>query len=672
MDYRKHVTVMDIECYRNYFLVAFRDANNPERTRRYEICDSHASFTEEQITAIRRMMRAATLVTFNGNSYDVPMTLLALEGATASELKSASDSIIKQRIRPWEFRDIHGLKIPAYLDHIDIFNLFKNGLSLKNYAARIGAKKLQDLPYDAEDPYLMLKPHEMRLLADYCDNDTINTLSLFKWKDVHDAIDLRIDLSKRTHIDFRSKSDAQLGEALFKYEVERRTGRKVYKPDFDTMPRKFRYTPPDFLYFETPELRHAFEILTEQRYYVKDTGHVELPEAIAKNKVMVGGRPYTIGIGGLHSNESSQAVICGEDEFLIDADVGSYYPSIIINGGYYPAHLTEAFLEAYREFRDTRLAKKHIAAFKILCAVYKIALNGTFGKLSSKYSVVYAPRMLIHVTLTGQLALLMLIERLESAGIHVVSANTDGIVIHGKKHQQAQMERIVSLWECETGYTMEFNAYRAIYSQSVNSYLAYKGEGKWKRKGDYAERGLDLSGSAQVSVKAVIEYLEKGTPLRDTVTQHKNFVDFAVFQQVKGGAYFDGEYLGKVVRWYYAQGSKQRIVTKTGNTVPRTTGCRPCMELPDSFPADVDYDWYIREAIKMLRDLGVKDLPKDDRALRRNSGLPRWGRKAGQVTYHLINQTSQEALCGAALGDIHDEWVYDEGERRCGKCLRAS
>ena len=670
MDYRKHITIMDIECYRNYFLIAFRDANNPERTKRYEITSSRDRFTDEQCENIRRMIRASTLITFNGNSYDVPMMLLSLEGVTAGELKQASDSLIEQGLKPWEFRDIHQIKIPAYLDHIDLFELPKGRHSLKNYAARIGAKKLQDLPYD---PHAALTPGEQRLLADYCDNDTANTLALFRWPKIHDAIDLRIDLSKRTGIDFRSKSDAQLGENLFKYEVERRTGSRVFKPDFNSVRRKFRYTPPDFLHFESEALLRAFDILTEQRYFVKDTGHVELPEAIAKDKVVINGRAYTIGIGGLHSNEESQAIMPAEDEFLIDADVGSYYPSIIINGGFYPSHLGKAFLEAYTEFRDTRLAKKHIAAFKVLCEVYKIALNGTFGKLSSKYSVVYAPKMLIQVTLTGQLALLMLIERLEAAGVHVVSANTDGIVIHGKKHQLDTMHRIVSLWEVETGYMMEFNEYQAIYSQSVNSYLAYKGEGKWKRKGDYAERGLDLSGGAQVSVNAVIAYLENGTPLRDTIMASRDFIDFTVFQQVRGGAYFKGEYLGKVVRWYYADGSKDRITTNSGNTVPRTAGSKPCMELPDTFPADVDYDWYVREAMKMLKNLGVKDLPKDDRALRRNSGLPRWGRKDGQVTYHLIAQSSQEALCGAALGDIHDEWVYDYTDgKRCGKCLKAS
>ena len=62
-------------------------------------------------------------------------------------------------------------------------------------------------------------------------------------------------------------------------------------------------------------------------------------------------------------------------------------------------------------------------------------LNGTFGKTGSPYSVLFAPEMMIQTTITGQLALLMLIEHLETASISVISANTDGIVIQPQVSQ---------------------------------------------------------------------------------------------------------------------------------------------------------------------------------------------------------------------------------------------
>jgi hypothetical protein len=61
------------------------------------------------------------------------------------------------------------------------------------------------------------------------------------------------------------------------------------------------------------------------------------------------------------------------------------------------------------------------------------------------------------------------------------------------------------------------------------------------------------------------------------------------------------------VRWYYARGETAAIHYQTnGNTVARSQGSRPCMVLPETFPADIDIDWYIGEASDLLTDLGVK------------------------------------------------------------------
>ena len=66
------------------------------------------------------------------------------------------------------------------------------------------------------------------------------------------------------------------------------------------------------------------------------------------------------------------------------------------------------------------------------------------------------------------------------------------------------------------------------------------------------------------------------------------------------------EYLGKVVRWYYSTQAPGPIVyASNGNTVSLSYGARPCMTLPDDFPPDIDYDWYIEKSFAMLRDVGV-------------------------------------------------------------------
>ena len=69
------------------------------------------------------------------------------------------------------------------------------------------------------------------------------------------------------------------------------------------------------------------------------------------------------------------------------------------------------------------------------------------------------------------------------------------------------------------------------------------------------------------------------------------------------------EFLGKVVRWYYGTRSPGPIVyASNGNTVSLSYGARPCMTLPDEFPDDVDYAWYVGKAENMLRDVGYYQL----------------------------------------------------------------
>ena len=224
-DYRKTTLLMDIECYPNYFLVAFRSVNEPEKTKRFEMRGDHSNL---DVDGIRKWLRNATIITFNGNHYDMPMVAYALTGASCAELKEASDAIIGvgwvrddkgnrvkgQGLKSWEFMRAYELHYPAYLDHIDIFEIPAGTLSLKAYSSRIGCQKLQDLPID---PDKYLTSEEMDNIAAYCDNDTANTLALFKA--VKNQVDLRCEISKQYDIDVRSKSDAQVGEAIFKHII---------------------------------------------------------------------------------------------------------------------------------------------------------------------------------------------------------------------------------------------------------------------------------------------------------------------------------------------------------------------------------------------------------------------------------------------------------------------
>ena len=44
---------------------------------------------------------------------------------------------------------------------------------------------------------------------------------------------------------------------------------------------------------------------------------------------------------------------------------------------------------------------------------------------------------------------------------------------------------------------------------------------------------------------------------------------------------------------------------KNGNKVPKTDGAKPMMELSDTVPDDLDYQYYIDEAQTILEGLGI-------------------------------------------------------------------
>jgi hypothetical protein len=245
----------------------------------------------------------------------------------------------------------------------------------------------------------------------------------------------------------------------------------------------------------------------------------------------------------------------------------------------------------------------------------KIQINGSFGKLGSKWSKLYSPHLMIQTTVTGQLALLMFIECMEVNGFRVLSANTDGVTVKCPRARRDEMATLVEMWEEKTGFTTEETEYLSVHSRDVNSYCAIKPDGKLKLKGAFAVEhlcpspslGLQKNPTNEVCVEAAIAFLRDGAPISQTIMTCADIRKFVTIRQVNGGAVDQqGGYLGKAVRWYYAKGAEGPLRYKlNGYTVARSEGARALMQLPDAVPEDLDRDWYVREALSILADVGV-------------------------------------------------------------------
>lgn len=587
----KPTLIFDIELYQDYLLVSFLNAETGN-VRHLEAFDGQRLDT----ITLRSILHRYRLVSFNGNNFDLPIISAALAGASVVELKRIANKIIVNGMKYWQL----DIDLPE-CDHIDLIEVAPGIASLKIYGGRLHAPKLQDLPIP---PEASIAPEQRPLLRQYCENDLRTTLALFRA--LEPQIALRETMSEEYGIDLRSKSDAQIAEAVIRHEVEKRMGVKLKKQDpFRLAGQSFKYKAPAFIEFRSEILRGVLRTVTSATFTVASNGTVQMPKAIADLKIKVSTGTYQMGIGGLHSTEKSVAHYADADHVLVDRDVASYYPAIILNCGLKPAHMGDHFTQVYRGIVQRRLAAKR-AGDKVTADSLKITINGSFGKFGSPYSTLYSPTLLIQTTVTGQLSLLMLIEALESEGIEVVSANTDGIVIRCPRARIALMEYIVWEWEFATGFETEATEYRALYSRDVNNYIAIKPDNSFKLKGTFAPAALQKNPTNEICTGAVVKYLIDGTDIETTIRACRDIRKFVTIRTVKGGAVKGDQYLGKAVRWYYATGVEGAIHYQVnGYTVARSEGARPLMDLPAEFPSDVDFAWYVREAHDLLADIGA-------------------------------------------------------------------
>ena len=584
--------VMDIELYPNYFLVSFH--NQDGELFFFEMYEDHPL----DIDGLEEMINSAPMITFNGLNYDIPILTLAMKGADNELLKTANDHIITANLKPWAFYRHYKLTQPSW-NHIDIQEVAPGVMvSLKMYGGRMHMPRLQDLPYD---PDMGLSLEQMTEVKSYCVNDLVTTDELFK--QIAERIELRRSMSYQYHTDLRSKSDAQVAEAVLKAELQRMSGKVIGK--ISVREKEFYYKKPDYISFKTPYLQNILEMVLRSPFLAKTNGQTEMTEELAKTLITIGQSTYKFGIGGLHSQESCQAVVANDEFDIYDVDFTSYYPFIILVNELYPENIGRQFLDVYRSLVERRLEAKR-SGDKAVAESLKITINGTFGKLGSIYSPLYAPDLMIAVTITGQLTLLMLIERLELAGISIVSANTDGIVIKCPKGKRDEMRSIVAEFEKLTNYSTEEVQYKGIYSRDVNNYVAITTDGKAKTKGTFSPGSLLKNPENDICKLAVIEYLKSGKRWQETIRESTDIRQFLSTRTVKGGGFYGDLFLGKVVRWYYSTDSNHIITYRTsGNKVPRTDGCYPIMNLPKFFPEDVNYEWYDNECVELLMDVGV-------------------------------------------------------------------
>jgi len=428
---------------------------------------------------------------------------------------------------------------------IDVYTI----LGLDNEARRSSLKKCEfqlDYPNVEEMPIHHsredLTEDEIQQIKSYRRNDVLATYELYKlvlgltdhplYKG-NNQIDLRLDIQEEFGIDCLNYSDIKIGDELLKHSYAKAIGKEVKelpKKGFFRKEIKLKHCIPKYVEFKTPQLQ---KLLKETKLKViKQTDKHESEFIFKKTK-------YTIGLGGGHSDNTSEIWESDENYQLVDLDVGSLYPAIIVNNSYYPYHLGKELLNVYKQLYLKRielkpLSKKDKKIAGIVGAI-KLILNSAYGKMGSMDSWMYDKQVQVSVCLTGQFALLMLIEDMELAEIPVFSFNTDGITLKLHKDKKEEFEQICKDWEEKTAFVLEIVDYKKIIYSTVNDYLAITTDGKVKTKGDFiSDFELWKNKSNRVIGLALQAYFTKGIKPEDFINNHKNIYDYCIMARATG------------------------------------------------------------------------------------------------------------------------------------------
>jgi len=632
-----NVLIYDIETMKEYFLVVVLIPNGSYRVfkvnQHLNNLDGFIKFTEEY--------KDYYWVGYNNLRFDSQVIEWVLRNHHYwNELSSLEVTAMIHQKASDVIDDANHDVFPEYreqdlsLKQIDLFRIhhFDNKnrrVSLKRLEFEMDLENIEEMPI-AHDKTGMTT-EDIDVSTDYCINDVWATYQFYLvtigqtehplYKG-NNQIELRQDIEQEFNIPCLNYSDSKIGDEMIKkYYCEEKNIQYATLPKKGTFSKvPVRNCIADYVAFQTDELKTFLSKIRKIVLGVQDD---------FKEEIHFYDNTYSFMKGGLHT-ENTPKVFEADDEYeIIDWDVSSYYPAIIINNNRYPRHLGKEFLSGYKRMFEKRLELKPLAKkdkrIKGIVGALKLAVNSVYGKSSDMQSWIYDRQLTMFTTITGELSLMMLIEAYETNGIHVISANTDGVTLRIKKDKIDEMHRINNWWSVITGYELERTDYKKIIFSTVNDYLAIKTDGEVKKKGDFlTDFELHKNKSARIVPLALEQYFLHDIPVNTTIINHNNIFDFCLRQKASKDFHYEGvnrakgetSVYNKLIRYYVSNTGEKLLKVKNKDSQSGAADvsqveagdwvCKVCNHLPsntDIATAGINYDYYIERAERIIHKI---------------------------------------------------------------------
>ena len=390
-------------------------------------------------------------------------------------------------------------------------------VSLKEMQVTMMYKNVQEFNQDWNKN---LSIQDIDSMIEYNINDVMSTYELLKR--CEKDIQLRLNIEDQYNINCLSKDGVNIGMQILAEEYMKKTGiswniLKDLRSPADTIELNKIILP--FIKYDTPILQ---DLLNEMKQLKVSPGRKGYEKQFLLENLVV-----SIGVGGIHSINEPEIIIPRDDELLVDLDVASLYPSMLLNFNFYPKHLGKEFKEVYQEIKDRRIHAKRTGD-KVTNETLKLALNGLSGNLQNEYSWCYDPEAVMGIRINGQLLLLMLTEKLIAIGAKPIQLNTDGIFCRIPKNKYDEAMKVCKEWESLTNLELEEDRFKSFYQLAINDYFGVFENNKIKEKGCFitsVKLGKGLT--PKIIPKAVEKYFLEGIKPKDyipTVTDIKDFL----------------------------------------------------------------------------------------------------------------------------------------------------
>lgn len=611
--------VYDTEEFPNVFTIAFEHVDAPIKLL-FEISDWRND-SQEIISFLHYLKNSnARMIGFNNIGWDYPIlhTLIRMGKSDAATLYNKAQAIINSQDD--DSRWMHRVNpSDRFIEQVDLYliNHFDNkarATGLKSLEFNMRMDNIEDLPFKVGT---VLNREQVELLKQYNTHD-VHATKLFFHK-TREMIQFREELTQKyPGQDWVNFNDTAIGKRYFVMKLEE-AGVACY--DYGDKGRTPRQTKRPVIHLKDailPWIQFAQPEFNRVMNWLKQQSITETKGVFTDLTATIDGFTFVFGLGGIHGSVESEIIESDSEHVIVDLDVTSYYPNLAITNGFHPAHLGKEFVAIYKHLFEQR---KQYPKKSAESAMLKLALNGVYGDSNNQFSVFYDPLFTMSITLNGQLLLCLLAEGLMTIpGLRLIQVNTDGLTVRVPRTHKVLVDLARMAWQERTGLNLEEAIYKAMMIRDVNNYIGVFEDGSTKRKGAYEwKAGWHQNAGGLVIPKVAEKVLVEGAPIRQTVQQWPDIMDFMLRTKVPRSSYlaieWDGQQpqqLQNITRYYIAEGGGRLfkwMPPLKGKTewrkigVESGWGVQPCNDIKDAGKLPVDFDYYVREVEKLCLGL---------------------------------------------------------------------